>query len=750
MGRKGLVLLVNLYMLRYVRLALFCMMLPLLAKAAQAGGEIIYTDLGGGNYRITLKLYRDCINNPAPFDNPAIISIYDANGTFVDSLSIPFTTSSAVPPAINNPCFTPPASVCVDVAIYSAVINLPPKAGGYSLVYQRCCRSASILNISNPGSTGASYMEHIPGPEVVTSNNSPHFNVSPPTFLCSGVAIDYNVSASDPDGDSLVYEFCSPLVGLDPCCPALVAGPPNTGASGCVNPPTTCPGTGSAPPYSNVSYVSPYSGSFPLSSNPSIQIDPRSGHITGTANITGQWVVAICVMEYRNGFLIGTHSCDFQFNVVNCPNLIQSSILPQPQNQQCNGLTVTFTNLSSGGTGYSWNFGDPSTLSDTSNAQTPTYTFADSGRYVITLINHGPSPACNDTSTQVYYVYPALNPTFTPPPSQCVTANSYSFTAGGQFASYSVFFWNFSSSATPATSTQQNPSGITYSQPGAFPVTLTVKEKNCQKAYTDTVRVYPSTAASFVIDTAKGCQPLAVTFTNTSVYGGGTSFTWYFGDGSSAVAFSPTHVYPDTGTFNITLVASTTVGCISTSSVTVNGLVTVFPGPKPGFTAKPTHTDIFNPKITFTDTSSNITQQVVVMGDGTSFNSLPSSYTYSGYGTFVVMQIALSSNGCSDTARQTIIIDPDFTFYVPNSFSPNQDIHNEEFHVYSFAITDYSISIYDRWGKEVFSSTDPEKGWDGNYKGKKCEQDIYVYKIEFTPLTDPYPRKLSGVIHLIR
>ncbi len=749
---KGLVLLVNLYiygMMRLLRLAIVCFLLPAIGRPAQVGGEIYYDDLGGGNYKVTLKLYRDCFNSPAPFDNPAKICVYDANGAFVDSLSIAFSSSSIVPHTINNPCFTPPSAICVDVATYTANINLPPRPGGYFLVYQRCCRSGSILNISNPGNTGSTYMEHIPGPEVVANNSSPHFTANPPTFLCDGLDIDYYHSAMDPDGDSLVYDFCSPTVGLDPCCPLLAAVNPNTGSAGCVSPPPgLCPGVGNPPPYNFITYVSPYSGFFPMSSNPAVDIDPKTGHVSGTPNITGQWVVGICVKEYRNGVLIGTHMGDFQFNIVNCPNLIQSIILPQQQS--CSGLTVNFSNLSTGGTGYTWNFGDPTTLGDTSNLQNPSYTFPDTGKYTITLINHGPNPSCNDTSTQIFYVYPALNPSFVPPAAQCIVGNSFNFSAGGQYASYATFGWNFTTSATPSSSTQQNPNGISYNQYGSFPVTLTIKQKNCIRSFTDTVKVYPNTTAQFQVDSFAGCQPLAVAFSNTSVYGGGTSFTWYFGNGDSLQGVHASYTYQDTGTFNITLVATTTAGCVGTSSATVNGLVVVYPGPKAGFIASPTHTNIYYPEITFTDTSKNVTLQLVDLGDGTVLSSLPPYHDYTGFGTFVVTQIALSSNGCSDTARQTIVIDGDYTCYVPNAFTPNLDIHNNEFKVYSFGISEFSMVIYDRWGSEVFSSTDPEKGWDGEYRGVKCPEDIYVYKVEYTPVTDPYPRKKTGTIILMR
>jgi gliding motility-associated-like protein len=347
-------------------------------------------------------------------------------------------------------------------------------------------------------------------------------------------------------------------------------------------------------------------------------------------------------------------------------------------------------------------------------------------------------------------VYPTLNPSFVPPAAQCIVGNSYNFSAAGQYASYSTFSWNFSSWATPATSTQQNPAGVSYNQYGNFPVTLTVKEKSCTKTYTDTVKVYPNTLAHFQADTAKGCQPLTVSFTNTSTYGAGTDFTWYFGNGDTLHALNALYTYQDTGTYNITLVAATTSGCVGTSSTTVNGLVTVYPGPKAGFVASPAHTNIYYSEITFTDTSKNVTVQTVSLGDGTLLTSLPPTHDYSNYGTYVITQIALSSNGCSDTATQTIVIDPDFVFYVPNTFTPNGDIHNETFKAVTFAVSDFSMIIFDRWGREVFSSTDPTQGWDGNWRGKKCPEDVYVYKIQFTSNTDLSTHTVSGHVNLMR
>src|ERR1043166_8125775 len=102
------------------------------------GGEIYYDYLGSNNYKITLKVYRDCYTGMAPYDNPATIFIFNSSGGFVDRVEIPFPGSVQLPVTISNPCFTPPTDICVEEAVYMTNINLPNIPGGYDIVYQRC------------------------------------------------------------------------------------------------------------------------------------------------------------------------------------------------------------------------------------------------------------------------------------------------------------------------------------------------------------------------------------------------------------------------------------------------------------------------------------------------------------------------------------------------------------------------------------------------------------------------------------
>ena len=72
-----------------------------------------------------------------------------------------------------------------------------------------------------------------------------------------------------------------------------------------------------------------------------------------------------------------------------------------------------------------------------------------------------------------------------------------------------------------------------------------------------------------------------------------------------------------------------------------------------------------------------------------------------------------------------------FTFYVPNAFTPNGQGGNEIFYAYGTQILDFELTVYDRWGLKVFTSTDINKGWNGRYMRYEAPEDVYVWKAKF-------------------
>jgi gliding motility-associated-like protein len=112
--------------------------------------------------------------------------------------------------------------------------------------------------------------------------------------------------------------------------------------------------------------------------------------------------------------------------------------------------------------------------------------------------------------------------------------------------------------------------------------------------------------------------------------------------------------------------------------------------------------------------------------------------------------IGTSTKGClaADTAH--VIIDYRTPVLVPNAFSPNGDGLNDVFKVEN--ITSQKIlvfQVYDRWGKLVFETQDPDKGWDGMYKNKPMNSDVYQYYIKLA-YPDDYMQEFKGNVTLIR
>ena len=167
------------------------------------GGEISYEDLGEGNYRVRLVVYRDCgpaNQNGTGFDDAASVGIFNGNGGLVDVLNIPlsFQNVSEVPVALENPCGTPPPSVCVEQAVYEQVVFIGESPNGFTLSYQRCCRNPSIVNLNNPDDAGATFTTQIPGTNSTEApNSSPVFNSLPPVALCAGFDFFFDHSATD-------------------------------------------------------------------------------------------------------------------------------------------------------------------------------------------------------------------------------------------------------------------------------------------------------------------------------------------------------------------------------------------------------------------------------------------------------------------------------------------------------------------------------------------------------------------------
>jgi gliding motility-associated-like protein len=87
-------------------------------------------------------------------------------------------------------------------------------------------------------------------------------------------------------------------------------------------------------------------------------------------------------------------------------------------------------------------------------------------------------------------------------------------------------------------------------------------------------------------------------------------------------------------------------------------------------------------------------------------------------------------NGCIDSATVDVTLAKCDSMYVPEAFTPNGDGLNDEFKVIGLSIKTFRLDIFNRWGQLIFSTTNIDEGWNGTYKGLKCEAGIYAWQVE--------------------
>lgn len=425
---------------------------------------------GGRIYTLILKLYRGCEpvdNNHADFDPSVAYTIYEnaANGLFGDPTIVPLGARDTISAASNDPCILNPPQSCYEEAIYQGNVDLPDNTAGYTVVYQRCCRTNLLTNANTSYNIGATYVTTIPGASSgVPLVNGPYFNHEQAILICAGSRFSYDYSAIAPPGDSESYSFCEAYAG-------------GSGEN-------DVPYPAAPPPYAALVYVPPYSAGSPMGSG--VTINPQTGLISGTAPPAGTYVVTVCVTEYQGGLPVGSDRKDFHITVTDCQREAVANIPPDFNN--CSSFTINFTNTSTPTKVNLWNFGD----GDTSTQYSPVHTYTDTGTYLVRL-NVDPGAACGDSDSTVVLVYPVLTPSFSNTGGCVSFPLQFQDLSSDSIGTLDYWHWNFGDTESPSdTSDLSNPS-YQYTKTGAYSVMLTVgNSKGCVQQDTQQVDIYTS------------------------------------------------------------------------------------------------------------------------------------------------------------------------------------------------------------------------------------------------------------------
>ena len=85
---------------------------------------------------------------------------------------------------------------------------------------------------------------------------------------------------------------------------------------------------------------------------------------------------------------------------------------------------------------------------------------------------------------------------------------------------------------------------------------------------------------------------------------------------------------------------------------------------------------------------------------------------------------------------------------MPNTFTPNGDLNNDEFEIIGENIKSFELWIYNRWGEEIYHTTEINNFWDGKYAGNKCKIDSYIWAIEYFDFDNTF-NSVRGHINLL-
>ncbi|MBL7883294.1 MAG: PKD domain-containing protein, partial [Bacteroidia bacterium] len=391
----------------------------------------------------------------------------------------------------------------------------------------------------------------------------------------------------------------------------------------------------------------------------------------------------------------------------------------------CQNQLSSFIDASIGSiTSWSWNFGD----GGTANVQNPTHVYSTSGGFNATLVvitNTG----CSDTVTRPITIFIQPTASFTSNVvcwgDTTVFVNTSTPNTGIIVAS----FWNFGDGFT---STLNNPTHVFVTQNSSFNVLLSVITDNgCVDTVLQNVNTHPLPAFNFGPQQMSGCEDFVALFTDNSTVAGGTivNWLWNFGDGNLTFTPNPTHVYDTPGNYYVSLTLTSSYGCVMNN--TLNFPILVYPKPIAAFSTSPNSASVYEPNIQLNDESIGATMWDWDLGDNhTSIFQNP-YHTYPDTGVYNVTQIVINQFGCRDTVQHPISIKGESNIYIPNAFTPNSNGLNDVFAPKLYGVIEFKMSIFDRWGNEIFSTEDMQEGWNGRYKGtgEIVQQDVYVYKI---------------------
>ncbi len=660
-----------------------------------------------------------------------------------------------------------------EITFDPAVYNDP---GGYVLVWNECCRSQAITNITFPDRRGIPFYTEFP---PLTKNGKPFINSSPEfnevdgEYICLGDNFTFPFDATDRDGDELRYSLVTPYSFYSLEVAKLVS---------------------SRIPSEFIEWAPGHSTANAINGNPPLSIDSKTGELSVKANEVGLFAFTVLVEEYRNGERISGSRRDYQFFVFDCPPLIPPdptiTVNGQPASEAsaCVGGTVQLRATENATWGYQWQKDGVSIP----NATTASLIVKEAGNYqLVTYLQNQCSKTRRSRKVKVDFTTTAFKLKSTGPPRICLTNGKFALESPAN-ANY-TYEWYKDSQKLSAS--QAN---FTATEPGSYWAVINDVIQGCTSR-SDTIKIQtvPPTKVN-IVNSSSGqiCSGTSATLlVNTNAI---KSFQWTSNGQNLPNETKNTLVVSQAGEYNVT--AIDTNGCQATGTaakIEIVNKITVTLDSLPNFcgtdypplplkaipsggtySGKGVVNNSFDPKsagvgthtITYSIKGSLACQSgeavrtlvitpppVLNLGrdreifKGASIElkgDLGAGYRYSwapptglsdptAAKTFAAPEVtttytlrAEGPNGCIalDTIQMRVIT----TIHIPEAFTPNGDGINDTWELRGMEnYPEAEVSVYNRWGNAIFfGKGSNQRAFDGKFNGEAVPAGVYVYVIK--------------------
>jgi gliding motility-associated-like protein len=287
--------------------------------------------------------------------------------------------------------------------------------------------------------------------------------------------------------------------------------------------------------------------------------------------------------------------------------------------------------------------------------------------------------------------------------------------------------------------------------------TLTVSD-NCETSplsATFEIEISPLPVPAFLVEEDSICEPAVFRLYNNTDPLLSESTFWEISSGDNYTDLDSIVTTPYSyGSYDVTLTVLTPDGCVNTT--TVQGFLKSMVKPHSAFRFNPNPVTMFNTKLNFSNYSLGAQHFEWYFPSGapnySEEESVAVQYPDGVVENYPVNFVAISDFGCRDTSMQIVEVLSEVILYVPNTFTPNDDLFNNTWSmsIAGIEIESFELTVYNRWGEEVFRSHDIDEAWDGRYSGEIVSDGLYSYIIRANDAISTENYQWSGNLNVIK